>query len=329
MRSYNWGILGTGNIAHKFTKALSLLDHAHLYAVASREEGRAGKFADEFGFSRHYGSYEEMMSDPGVEIVYISSPHSHHYEHTLLALRQGKHVLCEKPMSINAGEVTEMIEEARRQKLFLMEALWPPFQPSYQKVDELLSTGAPGRLLHMRGRFAFIAPYAPELRTYNLSYGGGALLDIGIYPVMDILRYMGRPESVTAVSQFAPTGADESTAMIFRFNDGRMAEAYCSFTNMAGISTEFNCEGGNLVLSRGRDRHQHLRIEYLGDTDDRIFTPPAQGYQYEAAEVMSCIENGETESKVVPWSFSLMLVETLDKVRGVAGISYPGRDRQA
>ncbi|NLE34757.1 MAG: Gfo/Idh/MocA family oxidoreductase [Bacteroidales bacterium] len=327
MKAYNWGILGTGNIAHKFARALILLDNANLYAVGSRDAGRAEQFAGEFGFRKHYGSYEEMLADPGVEVVYISSPHSFHLEHTLMALQNGKHVICEKPMSVNAAEVSQMIDEARRSGLFLMEALWPPFQPSYLKAEEILKSGKMGKLLHMRGKFAFVSPYDPDLRTYNLALGGGSLLDIGIYPVMDILRYMGEPESVSAVSLFAPTGADESTAMIFRFSDGRMAEAYSSFANMGGIATEFNCENGNLILTRGRDRNQHMIIELPGDVDNRIFTPPAQGYQYEAAEVMSCLDRGLTGSAVVPLSFSLTLARTLDEVRRKAGIRYPGRDR--
>lgn len=239
MKAYNWGILGTGNIAHKFARALMLLDNAHLYAVGSRDAARAEKFAGEFGFVKHFSSYEEMLADPGVDVVYISSPHTRHLENTLMALQNGKHVICEKPMSITAAEVSRMADEAKRRGLFLMEALWPPFQPSYLKADEILKSGKMGKLLHMRGKFAFISPYDPELRTYNLELGGGSLLDIGIYPVMDILRYLGEPENIVATSLFAPTGADESTAMIFRFSDGRLAEAYSSFANMGGVSTEF------------------------------------------------------------------------------------------
>ena len=327
MKAYNWGILGTGNIAHKFARALMLLDNAHLYAVGSRDIARAEEFAAGFGFTKHFGSYEEMLADPGVEVVYIASPHTHYLVHTLLALRNGKHVICEKPMSVTAAEVSRMVDEARKNNLFLMEALWPPFQPSYLKADEILRSGKMGRLLHMRGKFAFVAPYDPELRTYNLALGGGALLDISIYPVMDILRYLGEPENIVATSLFAPTGADESTAMIFRFSDGRMAEAYCSFATAGGVSTEFYCEKGNLILTRGRDRNQHLVIEVQGDVDDRIFTPPAQGYQYEAAEVMNCLDRGLTESTVVPLSFSLTLARILDDVRRKTGIKYPGHDR--
>lgn len=327
MKTYNWGILGTGNIARKFARSLHLLDNARLHSVGSREADRAEKFATEFGFEKHFGSYEEFLTDPDLDIVYISSPHSHHLEHTLLALMNGKHVLCEKPMSINAAEVEIMINEARSRGLFLMEALWPPFQPSYIKAQEILDGGKLGRIVHMRGKFAFMSDYDEQRRTYNLDLGGGSLLDVGIYPIMDIIRYMGMPESVEASATLAPTGADESASAIFRFSDGRLAEAYSSFVSMAGVSTEFNCEQGNLILSRGRDRSQHLLIEYEGcETEEMLFTPPAQGYQYEAVEVMHCLEQGLKESPVVPLQFSVDLARTLDAVRKKTGIIYPGRD---
>lgn len=328
MSTFRWGILGTGNIARKFAKSLHLLDNAILYSAGSRDEERAALFARECGFKNHYGSYEAFVADPDLDVVYISSPHSHHMEHTLLALRNGKHVICEKPMSINAAEVEIMAAEARLRGLFLMEALWPPFQPSYIKAQEILAGGSLGRIIHMRGKFAFMSGYDEMLRTYNLDLGGGSLLDVGIYPIMDIIRFMGLPQSVEAISVLSPTGADESTSAVFRYSDGRIAEAYSSFVSMAGISTEFHCEKGNLILSRGRDRSQHLMIEFPGcETEEMLFTPPAQGYQFEAVEVMRCIEQGLTESPVVPLKFSLDLAATLDAVRNKSGIVYPGRDK--
>jgi len=328
MKTYNWGILGTGNIAHKFTRGLLLLDNANLFAVGNRNKESAAGFAAEFGIKGFAGTSEEMLSQPGVDIVYISSPHSLHMQHTLLALRNGKHVICEKPMSLNASEVGIMIREARKYGLFLMEALWPPFQPSYLKAEEIINSGRMGRLLHMRSKFAFVSPYDPCLRTYNLELGGGSLLDVGIYPVMDFLRYMGEPDTIVASSVLSPTGADESTSFIFKYNDGRLAEGYSSFGCMAGTSTEFNCDKGSLTLTRGRDRTQHLLIEYADDSEDRVFTPAAQGYQLEAAEVMSCLDRGLTESPVVPLSFTYKLAEHLDAVRKITGIKYPGRDRE-
>jgi len=328
MKKYRWGILGTGNIAGKFARSLVLPDNVHLYAAGSRDIEKARRFAGEFGFEKHYGSYGEFLSDRDLEIVYVSSPHSCHRDHTLLALQNGKHVICEKPMAINADEVEEMINEARKRGLFLMEALWPPFQPSYIKAREIIDSGQLGRIVHMHGKFAFKTVYDPLCRTYNMDLGGGSLLDVGIYPIMDILRFMGMPVSFEASSVIAPTGADESTSVIFRFEDGRLAEAYCSFGNMAGTSTEINCERGNIILSRGRDRVQHLVVEHEEKpSEEMLFSPPAMGYQFEAAEVMHCLDRGLTESPVVPLSFSLELARTLDAIRKRTGIVYKGHDK--
>lgn len=328
MKTYRWGILGTGNIARKFARSLGLLGNVNLYSVGSRDRDRADSFAHEFGFAKSFGSYEAFLSDRDLDVVYISSPHSHHLEHTMLALKHGKHVICEKPMSLNADEVKVMAREAKSRKLFLMEALWPPFQPSYLKAEEIFKEESLGKLKHIRGKFAFNAPYDPQRRTYNIELGGGSLLDIGIYPIMDILRYMGYPDSFEATSVLTGTGADESTSVIFRYSDGRLAEAYSSFANCAGISTEFNFEKGNIILSRGRDRSQHLVIETQeGETEEMLFSPPAQGYQLEAVEVMHCIDKGLIESPVVPLSFSIQLAEIMDAVRIRTGIKYPGRDR--
>ena len=140
-KKYKWGILAPGKMSAKFTKGLKLLENAELYSVGSRDFGRAKQFADEYGFKRYYGSYVEFAQDPELDIVYIASPHSHHLEHTMLCLKNGKHVLCEKAFSLNLHEVQIMVDEARKRNLFLMEALWPPFQPFYKKAEEILNSG--------------------------------------------------------------------------------------------------------------------------------------------------------------------------------------------
>jgi predicted dehydrogenase len=327
MKTYNWGILGTGNIARKFCQALHLLDNAAIYAVGSRNLKKAEDFAAEFKISRSFGSYEELAADPNVDIIYIATPHTLHLENTLLALRNRKHVLCEKPLAINSVEVQKMLSEASSKGLFLMEALWPPFQANYIKAKEIIDSGKLGRVLHIYGKFSFDAGYDPLRRTFNLSLGGGSVLDIGIYPVMDILRFMGMPDRIEASSVLAPTGADASTSMMFTFKDGRMAEAYSSFTTPGGISTEINLEKGNIILSRGREKGQHLIIDAPGmETEEMLFNPAAFGFQFEAAEVMKCLDEGLTESPVVPHSFSSDLICLLDKIRAKAGIVYPDHD---
>lgn len=324
MKKYRWGILAPGKMSAKFTRGIRLFDEAELYAVGSRDRERARKFAEEFGFKIYYGSYEELAADPEVEIIYIASPHSFHKEHTLLCLRNGKNVICEKAFGINAFEVEEMIREAENQNLFLMEALWPPFQPFYKKAGEILKSGALGKPVHLHGYFSFIPPYDPLDRKFNVSLGGGSLLDIGIYPVIDALTFLGVPDEITAKASFSPTGSEESISIIFRYNDGRMADLYSSFKTSVGIGCDLLCEKGNMTVSRGRDMNQRIFLEMHGSVKEEfVFTPPAMGYHWEVEEVMKCLSSGLKESPVVPLSFSLDLIRTLDRIRQSAGIKFP------
>lgn len=327
MKKYNWGILAPGKMSAKFTRGLKLLENANLYAVGSRDIIRAEKFANEYGFSKFYGSYKELAEDPEVDIVYIASPHSFHPEHTILCLINGKNVICEKAFALNSGEAEEMIGVAIKQKRFLMEALWPPFQPFYKKAHELLDSGVLGKIIHLHGYFSFNPPYDPDDRKFNLSLGGGSLPDIGIYPVIDALTFLGIPDEIKASALFSPTGSEESLSVIFRYNDGKMATLYSSFKTSIGIGCEIYCEKGNMTVSRGRDMNQRVILNLHGEEKKEfVFSPPAMGYHREAEEVMKCLDKGLTESPVVPLSLSLSLMNTLDRIRNAAGIIFPGRE---
>ncbi len=323
-KRYRWGILAPGRMAGKFTNALKHLDNAELYAVGSSDIRRSEKFAADNGFKKFYGNYRELAEDPRVDIVYIASPHSFHREHAILCLKNGKAVLCEKALAINEREVDEMISEAARNKVFLMEALWPPFQPFYRKASEILESGIAGRMLHMECFFSFSPPFHPDDRKFNLALGGGSLLDIGIYPVIDALTFAGVPDGIKAYASFGRTGAEESVSALFRYNDGRMAGIYSSFRTNAGIGCVILCERGRLSLSRGRDMNQTVILEADGmEKETFVFNPPAMGYHWEAREVMRCLDEGLTESPVVPLSFSRSLIRTLDRIRLDAGIRLP------
>jgi len=314
-------------MAAKFSRGLKLLSNAELYAVGSRDLQRAKQFADNNGYKKYYGSYEELVSDRELDIVYIASPHSHHHEHSILCLRNGKNVICEKAFALNSREVEEIIAESKRNNVFLMEAVWPPFQPFYKKAKEILATGVTGRIIHLNARFSFLPPYNPTDRKFNLALGGGSLLDIGIYPVIDALTFIGVPDEITAVASFAETGSEDSLSTIFRYNDGRMANLYSSFRTSAGIGCELFCEKGNLHVLRGRDMNQRTILELHGkEKQEFAFSPDAMGYHWEAEEVMRCLDEGKTESSVVPLSFSRDLINTLDRIRKVAGIVFQGRD---
>lgn len=326
-KRYKWGILAPGKMAAKFTKGLKLLDNAELYAVGSRDYGRAEVFAKEHGFKKYFGSYEELAADKDVNVIYIASPHSRHLEHTLLCLKNKKAVICEKAFALNSREVEEMISEAQRQKVFLMEALWPPFQPIYKKTNEILQSGESGKVIHLNARFSFQPPFIPTDRKFNLELGGGSLLDIGIYPVIDALYFMGVPDEVTARASFTQTGSEDSVSIILGYNDGRMATLYSSFRTAGGIGCDLLCEKGNLFFSRGRDMSQQLNVVMNGkETKNYSLLPDGMGYQFEATEVMKCLDQELIESEVVPHQFSRDLINTLDRIRQAAGIVFPGRD---
>lgn len=327
-KKYKWGILAPGKMSAKFTRGLKLLDNVELYAVGSRDTERSKKFAEEFGFKKYYGSYEELAADTELEIIYIASPHSHHHEHVMLCLKNRKAVICEKALALNSTEVKEMIGESVKQQVFFMEALWPPFQPLYIRTKEILESGVAGKVIHLNARFGFQAPFSPTDRKFNLDLGGGSLLDIGIYTVIDALWFMGVPDEIKAVASFAETGSEDSISIIFRYNDGRMANLYSSFRTAAGIGCDLLCENGNLSFSRARDMSQCLSVSLNGkEREDFSLLPEAMGYQFEAAEVMKCLDEGRTESKVVPLSFSNDLINTLDRIREAAGIVFPGKDK--
>jgi len=326
-KKYKWGILAPGKMSAKFTKGLKLLDNAKLDAVGSRDISRAEQFRAELGYKKAYGSYEELAADKDIDIIYVASPHSHHFEHTMLCLKNRKAVICEKAFALNSREVETMIEEANRQKVFLMEALWPPFQPIYIKTTEILRSGEAGKVLQLNARFAFQPPFEPLDRKFNLELGGGSLLDIGIYPVIDALWFMGVPSEISAMASFTKTGSEDSISIIFRYGDGRMATLYSSFRTAAGIGCDLFCEKGNLYFSRGRDMSQCLKADIQGkEMADYSLLPDGMGYQFEAAEVMSCLDQGKLESDIVPLSFSRDLMNTLDRIRKAAGIVFPGRD---
>jgi predicted dehydrogenase len=326
-KRYKWGILAPGKMSAKFTRGLKLLDNAELWAVGSRDEERAKQFAEEFGFKKSFGSYEELVADDDVEVIYVASPHSHHYEHVMLCLKNRKAVLCEKAFSLTSREADEMLKEAKRQNVFLMEALWPPFQPMYIKTKEMINSGVAGKIIHLNARFGFQAPYNPADRKFNLDLGGGSLLDIGIYAVIDALWFVGVPDEITAVASFAESGSEDSISIIFRYRDGRMANLYSSFRTAAGIGCDLLCENGNLFFSRGRDMSQRLNVVINGkEPMEYSLIPDGMGYHFEAMEVMKCLDEGRIESSVVNHEFTLNLMRTLNRIREAAGIVFQGRD---
>lgn len=325
---YNWAILGCGKIARKFAGNLQLLPNARLYATASRSLENALTFASEFGFEKAYGSYEEMVNDPEVDVVYIATPHSYHCEHVLLCLNHRKAVVCEKAFAMNSAEVKLMIETARKNNTFLMEAFWTMFQPSFQKAMQIISSGELGALKMVRSDFAFNAEYNPEKRLYNVELGGGSLLDIGIYPIFMSLMALGKPSEIKTMASFCPTGAEETILMSFSYPGGEMASLVSSFTSYSSIQTEFCCENGFLRLNRRFFTPTTITYWKTGEDEKTITFDKGIGFGYEleAAHVMECLDAGKKESDLMTLSVSADLMEIIDRVRKDAGIVFPNND---
>jgi predicted dehydrogenase len=327
-RTYNWAIIGCGRIAEKFAADLALLPNARLYAAASRSLDKAQAFATKLGFDKAFGSYEAMVADPDVDIVYVATPHAFHREHTVLSLDHHKAVLCEKAFAINAHEAQAMIACARRNDTFLMEAFWTRFQPSYQYAMQIVESAALGPLKLVRSDFAFRANADPAKRLYNVDLGGGSLLDIGIYPVFMALTALGKPDRIQTMAAFSPTGSEESIVMSFEYPQGRMASLISSFASSSPTEAEYWFERGYVRLNRKFNTPTSVTIQEDGKPEATVtFAQGAgSGYELEAAHVMACLDAGRKESPLLPLSFSLQMMDLLDRIRHSAGIVYPRSD---
>ena len=324
-KKYNWAILGCGKIARKFVADLSLLNNANLYAAASRSLDNAKEFAEELGFDKAYGSYQEMVADPHVDIVYIATPHAKHLEHSLLCLHNKKAVLCEKAFAMNTKEVDQMIEASKSNKTFLMEAFWTIFSEKFIKVLELAKDKDLGQLRFVKSDFMFKADFDPDKRLYNIDLGAGSLLDIGIYPIFRSLMLLGKPTSIKTMANIRSTGVEDSISMLFGYDNGAMAVLTSSFESSCINETELCFENGFIKFIR--EPEFPILMEKNG-VQEEIFIeqPKGMGYELEAKHVMECLDQGLTQSPVLPLSTSRDLMEVLDWVRKDAGIVFPKHD---
>lgn len=323
-----WGILGAGRIARKFAADLTLVNDAKLVAVGARTKEGADAFAAEFNIPHSHGSYADLVTNPEVDIIYVATTHNFHHGHTLLCLNNNKAVLCEKPFGMNAKQVKEMIAVARERKIFLMEAFWTKFLPQYNKVLEMIDEGKIGDIRSIRADFGFRPPEPVSPRLYDPALGGGSLLDIGIYPIFITLSLLGRPDVIEAFMSPASTGVDLQCAMLFKYNNGALAQLFS--TNDSNTATEADISGTKgRIRMRGRFHELSAVIDYTSGRADEM-QPVAfdkdqsgWGYQYEARHAGECLRKGLTESPVMTLQHSIDLIETLDAVRAAAGIHYP------
>jgi len=327
-----WGILGLGRIANDFARCLRLLPDAELVAAGSRDINKAADFCAKHG-GKPYGSYGEMVNDPDVDIVYVATLHHQHEEHTILALSAGKHVLCEKPIAVNAASAARMYAEAEKRKLFLMDGLWSRFFPAWEFAKAYVDSGEFGRVVAINSITSWGATLVnPKYRLFDLEASGGSLLDGGIYSLaaMSVILVADEyPSAIKALTEIGPTKVDDHDGAVIQFPSGTIVTIMCGLQGPL-LVTNVMCEKGTLTIPNHRNpqsveiRGRNSFGDFRGSEFREVSFPYAdEGFQFEAAHVQECLRKGLTESPRVTKKESLMLMRISDEIRRQAGFIYP------
>jgi predicted dehydrogenase len=316
-----WGILATGGIANRFVEDLRLLPEAHVLAVGSRSAESAAAFAQRHGIPRTYGSWAELAADDEIDVVYVATPHSAHHAAAAVCLKAGRAVLCEKPFTLDAATAADLVGLARAVGVFLMEAMWTWVNPAVRRIVELVGEGAIGEISHVTADFGLPGPVPPG-RLTKRELGGGALLDLGVYPVAFSQLLLGPPDSVQAWARMTAEGVDENTGIVLGHPNGAVATLQCGFVGDTARQAVITGTRGRIEVPRHFFRPDGFTL--VRDDEGEWFDYPIRGngMGYEAEEVMRCLRAGELESPLVPLSATLIVMSTLDTIRERIGLSY-------
>ena len=310
-----WGIISTGGIARTFANDLQYTESGVAVAVGSRTMEAANTFADRFNIARRYGSYEELVSDPEVDAVYVGTPHPMHFENAKLALEYGKPVLVEKAFTMTAKEAIELIEVARAKNLILMEAMWTRFLPHVAAVNELIAAGEIGDIVAVEADHGQHFDYDPASRWFSPELGGGALLDLGVYPVSFASMLLGTPSRMVTMIDLAPTGVDRQVSMIFGYDNG--AQAYLNTTTGAKTPTTATISGTKARIEIDGDFYAPSAFSVItraGEARRFEFETQGRGLHFEAAEVARCIRSGVLESPLMTLDETVSIMKTMEAV---------------
>ncbi|MEO7210878.1 MAG: Gfo/Idh/MocA family oxidoreductase [Chitinophagaceae bacterium] len=317
--SIRWGIMGCGRIARKFASDLALVSGAELYAIATHNKENALDFSAKFPSKFVYHAYEEMLKNEEIDIIYIATTHNFHFDNTMLCLRYGKAVLCEKAFAENTEQAKEMIASARDKKLFLMEALWTRFLPHFLKMQETITSGMIGEVKTMLNSFGYIPTADAPERLWKKELAGGSLLDIGVYTIFMALQVLGKPDYVQSQMTISSTGVDAQCAMIFSYKNGAIAQNMSTY--LSNLPAESFIGGTNGYIKLPHRFHAPLEFfeystgGYLNKEIIPVKFAGGFGLQYEIAHVMDCLRAGKTESEMMRHADTILQMETMDDVR--------------
>ena len=322
MKSIRWGIVGLGNIAKKFACDLALIPNCSLQAVASSDFARATEFAHKYKAKNSYSNYTDLFSDPEVDLVYIASLHPSHAALSIEAIKQGKGVLCEKPMGMNAKQVKQIIQAATEANVFLMEALWTRFNPAFEQVHQWISENKIGRLRYINATFSFNGlDKGLESRLFNPEKGGGSLLDIGIYPLFLGYHFLGKPDNVKASAVLTKEGVDEQLGFILSYPKAQ-AILYSSFTHNEDMQARICGELGEIYMNSRWHETGKIKMVLNGEEYSKSFPFNGKGYTYEILEANRCLRSGVNQSSKWTWQNSLEMAVLMDAIRKQTKIIY-------
>jgi predicted dehydrogenase len=319
----NIGFIGAGRIANTLASTMARMEDVNLYAVAARDLGRAQTFAAQYGFDKAYGSYEEMLRDPHVELVYIATPHSHHFGHMKLCIAHGKNVLCEKAFTLNAAQAREIAALAKAKGVYVAEAIWTRYMPSRAMINEVLASGIIGNVTALTATLCY--PVAYKERCIRPELAGGALLDVGVYCLNFALMHFGDDiERMDSSVRMTDTGVDGQESITLHYRDGRIAVLTAGILSRSDRKGIFYGDKGYIIVEN-INNPQSISVYDLTDTLVKKIQVPAQitGYEYQIREAMARIRAGETESASMPLDTTIAVMERMDALRKDWGLIYP------
>jgi len=321
--NFNWGILGPGGIAKAFATDLKLLDGHSVAAVGSRTLKNAQDFANTFGGTA-YGSYEALVADPSIDAIYVATPHPAHKDNVVLALNAGKPVLCEKPFAVNAKEAQEMVAAAQKNNVAMMEAMWSRFLPHYAQVREIVASGVLGKILTVHADHGQRLADQDIARLVEPALAGGALLDLGIYPVSFAHMVLGNPTKITASGVLTDKGVDAQTSMIFDYADGAQAVLNTTMIEQTPCRAVVAGVDGWLEIDRVFYTPTSMRVTLFdGSVTEYPTNYTGHGLREQAEAFKKLVQSGHTQSDILNWKDTVDIMQTLDSVRSQIGLSYP------
>jgi len=322
-KTVNWGVLATGGIAGTFASDLPLVPGAKLAAVGSRTPESAAAFAERYGFARAHGSWAALAADPEIDVIYVATPHAFHFEAAMACLAGGKAVLCEKPMTLDLATSARLVQEARARGLFLMEAMWMRCNPAIRRITELIADGVLGEVTSVQADFGLQGPFEATHRLRDPALGGGALLDLGVYPINLAHLILGPPETVRSWARLTPEGVDDNTGLLFGYESGAVAALACSLIGETRNAASITGTLGRIDLPPGFFVPRSFVLHRSGaEPEEFTFDFGGSGYQFEAAEVQRCLAEGLPESPLMPHATTLDIMTLMDTIRAEIGVVY-------